>query len=287
MKPAKIIALPRLLTVGWSNKILSLCEEAVEHDGPVTFDFSNVTWAAPFGLTTMSTVLARCLNDKKETLYVPPTDQKVRRYLERIGFDKHFLAGRDPQHISTSVELKKLTGVDPGYTDALVQIMDTYVPLSVRDKFQMKLHINELMTNGFDHSRSPVGCYVCAQWYQQNKNLRISFVDAGIGIRQSLTAVKKYGEFRNDAAAIIKSVEPGVTSRVGKAGGMGLAYIRDYVKQNRGVLTIIGGHSKVNFYYNKTETKEHSCNFQGTIVDIRIKPGQVEGDGSDQDDSIF
>src|SRR3989344_5123751 len=188
--------MPRLLIVGWSNSVMSLCNEAIQHPGPVTFDFSRVVWAAPFGLTAISVTLERCIVDRKQLSYVPPDDAKVREYLERIGFDQIFLVGgRGPRHVSTSVELKRLTSVDPGYTDALVELVDSSLRLSRHHKYQMRMHINELMTNAFDHSKSPVGFYACAQWYPSNRNLRISFADGGIGILKALNESGKYGQY--------------------------------------------------------------------------------------------
>lgn len=271
----EIIRMPRLLTVGWSNEILRLRDQAVQYPGPVTFDFSEVAWAAPFGLTAVSVTIERCLAGKKQLFYRPPKNSKVKKYLKKIGFDQIFLRGkRGPNHFSTSVELKRLATVDPGYADALVKLIDLLFSLSEDDEFQLRLHINELMTNAFDHSKSPMGFYACAQWYRQNRNLRVSFADGGIGILETLNQSKKYGRFADHADAIKKAVEPGVTTRVGRGGGWGLSYIRNYVKRNRGVLTIISGDSKVNFYYNKAETRKHKSSFQGTIVDIRIKPGK-------------
>ena len=52
-----------------------------------------------------------------------------------------------------------------------------------------------------------------------------------------------------------------------------LCMIQDTIRTG-GLLSIISGDSKVNFYRNKTETKEHSATFAGTIVDIRIRPGK-------------
>ena len=152
--------------------------------------------------------------------------------------------------------------------------MDSSIKVSDEDKFKMRLHINELLTNGFDHSGSKTPCYVCAQWYPHKRDIKISVADGGMGILENLNRSGKYGIFTNHAVAIKKATKQGVTTRVNKEGGMGLTYVRKYTIRTGGLLTIISGNAKVNFYSNKMEIKEHASNFEGTIVEIRVRPGK-------------
>lgn len=264
------VALPKLLTVGWSHILLQRCAEALEHAGPVNFDFSKVYWAAPFGLTVVSVTLAKCLRQGKQVFYQAPNRKELKDYLERIGFKYHFLQGREVEHKKTSVELKCLSGVDPGVSEAIVNIIADNLPLSGDAKYEMQTHINELMTNGFDHAHSQVGCYVCAQWYPSTKTLRISFADGGIGIFQSLKNSGKFPQIKSDAAAVRLAIKPGITTRKGPTGGFGFDYMRKYVRNNGGTLSIVTGEAKVNFYKNKIEDKSEPTAFPGTVVDIKV-----------------
>ncbi len=268
----RAIRLPKLLTVGWSHILLARCVEALQHEGPLTFDFEKVYWAAPFGLTVISVTLARCLQQGKDIFYAPPNRTELKDYLERIGFKYHFLQGAEVEHKNTSVELKCLQGVDPGCSEAIVELISANLPLSADAKYEMRTHINELMTNGFDHARSNVGCYVCAQWCPAAKTLRISFADGGIGILQSIQESEKFPEIHTDSAAIRLAVKPGITTRKQQLGGFGLDYIRKYVRNNHGTLSIVSGEAKINFYKNKTEEKYEPTAFKGTVVDIKVSP---------------
>jgi len=272
----KIIRFPKLLTIGWSHVLFKRCAEALAYHGGVTLDFGDVEWAAPFGLTVVSVTLAKCLQQKKRVYYSPPTNAAFKDYLERIGFKYHFLSGQAVAHRKTSVELKQLRGLDPGCATAIVELISHDFPLSGDVKFGLKTHINELMTNGFDHSESTVGCYVCAQWYPTQKNLRISFADGGIGIFQSLKRSRLFPNINTDVEAIKLAVKPGITTREERRGGFGLDYIRRYVRNNNGTLTIISGEGKVNFYTNKVENKLEEIGFHGTVVDIKISPTAVK-----------
>lgn len=276
-KTMQMIRLPKLLTIGWSHILLECCSDAERHDGPVTFDFDKVTWAAPFGLTVISVALAKCLAQGKDVFYVPPKTKQASDYLERIGFRYHFLRGAAVDHKKTSVELKCLRAVDPGCGEAIVELISDNLPLTEDAKYEMRTHINELMTNGFDHSKSKVGCYVCAQWYPAKQNLRISFADGGIGIYQSLHDSGKFPEIHNDADAVRLAIKPGITTRKKQLGGFGLDYMRKYVRKNDGTLSILSGNAKVNFYTNKIETKREPIRFSGTVVDILVSPSESAG----------
>lgn len=286
-KSMKMIRLPKLLTIGWSHILLECCSDAEGHDGPVTFDFDKVTWAAPFGLTVISVALAKCLNQGKDIFYVAPRDNIARDYLERIGFRYHFLKGSAVQHKNTSVELKCLRTVDPGCSEAIVELIADNLTLTEDAKYEMRTHINELMTNGFDHSKSKVGCYVCAQWYPVKQNLRISFADGGIGIYQSLRDSGKFPGITDDKGAIRLAIKPGITTRKQQLGGFGLDYIRKYVRNNDGTLSILSGNAKINFYTNKIESKLEPIKFPGTIVDILVSPSKSVGSKRRSKNDLF
>jgi hypothetical protein len=273
----KTIRLPKLLTIGWSHILFNHLDAAINHSGPVTLNFEEVDWAAPFGLTAISVVLEKCLNQGKDIYFSPPKNALFKSYLERIGFRYHFLKGEEVEHKKTSVELKRLWGIDPGCSEALVKLISTNFPLSDDAEYEMRIHINELMTNSFDHSKTKFGVYVCAQWYPAKKNLRISFADGGIGIFQSLRGSGKFPEVKNDIEAIRLAIKPGITTRKKQLGGLGLDYIKKYVRSNDGTLTIASGRGKVNFYKNKIENKYEPIGFEGTIVDILVSPKQISG----------
>lgn len=283
----KTIRLPKLLTIGWAHILFDRLYDALNHPGPVTFDFEKVDWAAPFGLTAISVVLEKCLDLDKDVYYSPPNNGEFKSYLERIGFQYHFLKGEEIEHKKTSVELKRLHGVDPGCSVALVNLISANFPLSKDAEYEMRTHINELMTNSFDHSKTKFGSYVCAQWYPAKKNLRISFADGGIGIFKSLRESGKFPEVKNDIEAIRLAIKPGITTRKKQLGGFGLDYIKKYVRNNDGTLTIVSGHGKVNFYRNKIENKHEPIGFDGTIVDILVSPKKVSGLNKRQKHDLF
>jgi hypothetical protein len=118
----------------------------------------------------------------------------------------------------------------------------------------------------FDHSKSANGCFACAQYYPILKKIKICITDFGVGILSNLS--NKYG-LTTDIEAIEKSVEVGVTSRT-RTAGFGLFLIRDFLKINEGILTIISGDGEVIFYNNKVNSCKMTERFAGTIVNLEI-----------------
>ncbi len=138
--------------------------------------------------------------------------------------------------------------------------------LSQGVKDSLKMSIQEILTNVFDHSKSATGCFICAQYYPAKMTIRLCITDFGVGILSNLR--KKYG-ISTDIEAIKLSVKEGVTSRP-QSAGFGLTNIRNFIKVNEGTLTIISGKGKVNFYSNKVESYNTTKGFEGTIVNLKI-----------------
>jgi two-component sensor histidine kinase len=138
----------------------------------------------------------------------------------------------------------------------------------------LKMALNELMTNAFDHSESPRGCYVCAQSYYSAKKIRLCIADFGIGILKSLRKSPDYKQLNTDYEAIILAIREGVTSRVGKTAGYGLTHIHRFIKVNEGKMHIISGKGKV--LWDNTGTKNRRKEqtmripFMGTIINLEI-----------------
>ena len=285
--PMFILRLPKLLTIGWSQILFAKFSQVLEHHGPVTFDFGEVDWAAPFGLTALSVVIEKCQAQGKDVFFTSPRNELFSSYLNRIAFRPLFQKRDGIKPTKTSMELTRLIGVDPGCSENLVELISNNFPLTEDAKYEMRTHLNELMTNAFDHSKTKLGFFVCAQWYPVKRNLRISFADGGIGIFQSLKSSGAFPRVKNDLEAIRLAVKPGITTRKNQLGGFGMAYIRKYVRNNNGTLTIISGHGKVNFYRNKTENKFEPIKFDGTIVEILISPQKVSGLKEDDKHDLF
>jgi anti-sigma regulatory factor (Ser/Thr protein kinase) len=261
------IIFPKLSTVAYVARIIQNCVDAQKSKGQLTFDFAGTTWMDPFAITVISGTIQCCLQaKKKEVTYVPPEDKKLRDYLSQIGFNTFFHLNGKEIHKDTSVELAQLTALKPLYIENLIILIDSKMRLSQGVKDSLKMSMQEILTNVFDHSKSENGCFVCAQYYPAKRTIRLCITDFGVGI---LSTLKKKYEITTDIDAIKLSVKEGVTSRP-QSAGFGLTNIRNFLKVNEGTLTIISGKGKVNFYSNKVESYNISKGFEGTIVNLKI-----------------
>jgi len=59
-----------------------------------------------------------------------------------------------------------------------------HAPPQVADQF--KYVFSEMVRNVLEHSQSPVGAFVAAQYYAETKRIAIGIADAGIGIYEHL-----------------------------------------------------------------------------------------------------
>jgi len=75
---------------------------------------------------------------------------------------------------------------------------------------------SELVRNVLEHARSPVGAFVCAQYYRNSERLSIGVADAGIGIRASLA---QHHRVTSAVEAIALALQPGISGATGRIGG--------------------------------------------------------------------
>lgn len=268
MKAAEIqINFPKLSTIAYADKIINKCVDAQRTEESLTFVLEETTFIDPFAITVIAGTIQHCLQARnKEIFYVPPKDKKIKDYLSQIGFNSLFQFNGKDIHKNTSVELVQLEVLKPFYIEKLIIFIDSKVNLSQGMKDSLKMSLQEILTNVFDHSRSDNGCYICAQYYPHKKLIRLCITDFGIGI---LSTLKKKYKITTDIEAIELSIKEGVTSR-SQSAGFGLTHISNFLKVNEGALTIISGKGKVGFYNNKVERHKITKGIEGTIVNLEI-----------------
>ena len=272
---------PKLMSIGWWRRILETCSEALESkDHELRFDLSRVEWVAPFGVTILAATVLACLQQGKTCYYIKPGNDKCHEFLRQIGFEALFLKdGEKALSTPTSVILRWLRTIDPMYVAELIAAVGYNLPIGEEDRYQIQMHLTELMQNAQDHADSNMGFFVCAQWYPQKGNLRISFVDVGRGIPASLRTLPQYSKERSDSKLISESTKPGVTTRKHE-GGMGLYFIRQYLRKYGGTLSIISERGRITFQPKKTIKYRRPPRFPGTAVDIVMRAGERNENGA-------
>ena len=106
-------------------------------------------------------------------------------YLIRMGLFK-FLginAGKDIQEREESGRFIPLSQIrnNSELKTAIINLVPLlHAPHAVADP--IKYVFSEMVRNSLEHSQSPVGAIVCAQYYRDSKRIAIGIADGGIGI---------------------------------------------------------------------------------------------------------
>jgi anti-sigma regulatory factor (Ser/Thr protein kinase) len=80
----------------------------------------------------------------------------------------------------------------------------------------IKYVFSEMVRNVLEHSKSPVGAFVAAQYYKESGRIAIGIADAGIGI---LEHMRGFHGVETSAEAISLALRPGITGTTGRIGG--------------------------------------------------------------------
>ncbi|MBX3112754.1 MAG: hypothetical protein KF857_12190 [Fimbriimonadaceae bacterium] len=140
-------------------------------------------------------------------------------YLDRMGLfeilgkaspftiKKHEAAGRfiPVTQISTSAEQTRFI------TD-----MIPLLHLAPQQADPIKYVVGELVRNVLEHSASPTGAFVAAQYYPKTNTVRLGIADVGVGVRASISNA---WPVKNEIDAIALALTPGITGTTTREGG--------------------------------------------------------------------
>lgn len=211
-------------------------------------------------------------------------------YLIRMGLFKHLHIG-PPISIEEHEESGRFLPITQIKTSQdLSNTITNLIPLlhaapAVADP--IKYVISELGRNVIEHSGSPVGGFVCAQYFKDKKRIAIGIADAGVGVKEAL---RRYHHPSDDRHALQLSLTPGVSGATPRLGGnetnagAGLFFIRSIAKTSGNYFFLYSGKSSykllrrqrtTNLLYTDPLREGHSLNldlphWQGTAIGIDI-----------------
>ena len=104
-------------------------------------------------------------------------------------------------------------------SDGLKEAITNLVPLlhappEVADP--IKYVFSEMVRNVLEHSRSPVGAFVAAQYYKDSNRVAIGIADAGIGVFEHM---RQHHRVNNSKEAITLALQPGISGTTSRVGG--------------------------------------------------------------------
>jgi anti-sigma regulatory factor (Ser/Thr protein kinase) len=255
--------------------LFSLCDEIRGiTENEVVFDFSACRFLRQNAVVILG-ALVRLLQMQGKTVAfrIDTIEDRIRVNLEQNGFLHSLGLGGSPWN-GNSIPYREDTVLDAnGYTDYLSEkwLGKGWINVSANLRDHIVMRVIEAYINVFDHAESPVGVITCGQHFPRMAELRITMVDMGVGIPQTVRDYLKQPEMSAEAA-LRWAFEPTKTTKDQNnfARGNGLKLLKSFMEENHGKLEIYSenGYACIDDTGNRFENRSRS--FQGTIVQITL-----------------
>jgi anti-sigma regulatory factor (Ser/Thr protein kinase) len=273
------IPLPRLVNEYWSNTTMQRLAKELDQYEVVVLNAEKVVWMSPCGTILLADFAMRRLIKSKRVQIRLSSHNETAKYIENSGLLKITRSTNINDAIdANNIQLRLLKKMEPMVPESLSEFIATQAnDVNDDEKYLLRMWITELLTNANDHAKSDFGFWVCGRYNPIDHNIRICVADSGIGIKQSLVDADKLPRNIDDGKAIEKALEEGMTSRMGRTGGLGLKHISSYVKSHGGSLTIMSGAARVYLARKTKRIKKHE-RYQGTIVNVMFNTQTLSRD---------
>lgn len=235
-------------------------------------DFSRVAFfdanmAAPLGA-----VLAGVAN-RFNTVEIVNVPVLIERILRKNGFLTQYRYQPLEDTNRTTIPFRRLLRSDEGLFEEYLQrhLKGKGIPRmtdGLGKVFKQKLF--EIFQNAVIHSESEIGIFVCGQFFPQKQKLDLTIADAGIGIRD---AVRRYFNDPKIASvpAIRWALQEGNTTKTGKQpGGLGLKFLHDFARLNKGCIHIVSRFGFYEFDAGNESFKKMAGDYPGTVVTLEV-----------------
>jgi anti-sigma regulatory factor (Ser/Thr protein kinase) len=246
-------------------------------------DLSGLVFISPAALATLVVVVGDAIERRvllPDSHYVPPANRLVARYLDRMDFSR-LITGMD---VEGGFERREPTGFRPfrvfsseeeldDVAESLTMAATEAVAVSGKDCAAVLLAISEIAQNVLHHAESRIGGIAIAQRARSRREFEVAVADPGIGIAASLRRNRTYEHVKTDLDAITMALTRGVTANPGSDNkGVGLAAIREFLRDNGGTLLIRSGCAAVEDGPREAR-RDGLAAFQGTVVALRLRTG--------------
>lgn len=209
---------------------------------------ANQKWIAIHPVV-LSMVAALGSPVKPESVICETLTAKSAHYLQRMGLFK-FLginSGLKAEEHEPAGRFIPLTQIKN--SDELSNFIKEIIPLLHLQPTQVdpiRYVVSELVRNVIEHSGSPMGAIVSAQYYKKSNRIGIGIVDAGVGIKKT---INQSHAALTHLDAIRLALIPGITGTTKKEGGTeynagaGLFFIKTIAKVNHDFFMIYSGNA--------------------------------------------
>lgn len=238
--------------------------------------FFDANMAAPLGA-----VLAR-VADRFNAIEIVNVPELVERVLRKNGFLTQYRFPTMEDTNRTTIPFRRLQRTDDGLFEDYLQrhLKGKGIPSMTEGMgkvFKQKLF--EVFQNAVIHSESELGIFVCGQFFPQKQKLDLTIADAGIGIRN---AVRRF--FNNDKIASVPAIrwalKEGHTTKKGEQpGGLGLKFLHDFARLNKGRIHIVSRFGFYEFASGSESFAKMAGDYPGTVVTLEVNTADTAAYG--------
>ena len=211
---------------------------------------------------------AEDLNDIKFD-YISPDIEKI---LLKNDFLSFFGRTRVVDNYHTTIRFLKLKLSDGKFFNNYVVhelIGLAELPkMSALVKEKMTEAIYEIFVNAQIHSSSK-HIYTCGQFFPRDNRIEFTIVDTGMGFKRKVN--ETFNSNLSSIQAIKWATEDTHTTKIGVTGGIGLAFIKEFVEKNKGKMQIISDDGFYQFDNQGEKAELFEGSFPGTIVNLQFR----------------
>jgi anti-sigma regulatory factor (Ser/Thr protein kinase) len=264
-------------------------------------DARGAQWASPYGLIGMLTAgqaLAEAKRDKP--VFTVPQNEDVRRYWARAGFFHHAadlfeLHGKVPRSGATGpsdvlLDVTPVRATEDVHevvgkiSEGATRILHGELGLELKATLRFTMALSEACQNIVEHAGTSGWVAVQAYNFRRRLGRRVVVIavsDAGVGFRRSLesTHAKRFGERWGDGTALEAALIQGVSRFRDPGRGQGLAFIKRFLDQWKGKISIRSGTARLSIvppWDEDVPLSEHLPYFPGAQVQIIIPAQDAE-----------
>ncbi|MEW6557903.1 MAG: hypothetical protein AB1349_11225 [Elusimicrobiota bacterium] len=265
----KTVKLSGNLDIGKMEEILYAGMEIITCKEELSIDLSEVTFIRPIALTVLASTIYQVRTFGTKLTVVLPTPKDTLSYINSIGF-QNFLEGKqkEPSDYRSYVPLYHLNANKPQFVDLLINFIQRE-GIDDKTSYIIRLGINELIQNVFDHAKSQVGCFMCSQSYRQKKYIRTAMVDLGVGIPANARTISRFKNSADDQI-LLAATNGEITTRHNIPGAKGLKMLCEIITENRGNICIFSHKGRFTADVDKRIAKVKEVFFHGTGIEFKL-----------------
>ncbi|SFU18925.1 hypothetical protein SAMN04489724_0064 [Algoriphagus locisalis] len=264
------------------HKLFQIIEEGYQ-GAPITIHLYH-RFLEPMDILILTEFIIFQLNQKVEiNLWVDNLD--VKGYLEAIGLFEFCSSNyHEPTELKeiasySAMPLRRVNRETMNYYIGRTQ-MYFQTLCDRKDLGMLDITLSELINNVYDHSNSPIDCFVFCQYYPQKGQIKLAVGDLGFGIPKT---VNNY--LSNKGADTVSPYDAvkwalklnRTTQSMPHNAGRGLDTVCSFVKVNQGSWKLFSDNVKMIGNGNKNIFFENPINnFIGTVIEITIIVNNLE-----------